>query len=234
MVDEFFPLGPGLSQTSQSFLRLSPGENEVFLMRQEGKLQLMRHARWHECIQAQKVWGVQLCRGSVNATDPSELMQHLQGDRKAFVALAMVPRVTSVEEHCRHANLGLWGWIFRLKHSVLAVKLEGSDEEANADVGVSWRKAGPFERFSEVPREAHGFHAREGTSLQDIWEAVVSTPSFSESQEVSNCQHFVQESLQELARRGHIQTTGDSLTLRNQQVADWLHHWGYLNEQRKA
>ena len=34
-VDEFFPLGPGLSQTSQSFLRLSPGENEVFLMRPE-------------------------------------------------------------------------------------------------------------------------------------------------------------------------------------------------------
>eukprot|EP00438_Fugacium_kawagutii_P005046 Skav203637 [mRNA] locus=scaffold1120:158345:177318:+ [translate_table: standard] len=58
-----------------------------------------------------------------------------------------------VEEHCRHANLGLWGWIFRLKHSVL-VGSQGPRDllylDKNADVGVSWRKAGPFERFSEV------------------------------------------------------------------------------------
>eukprot|EP00435_Cladocopium_sp_Y103_P044339 s1345_g12.t1 len=244
-VEEFFPLGPGLSATSQSFLRFESalncaGKDEIFLLRCDGKLHLFRPARWHERLQAEKVWAVQLSRGSLHAKDLSEVMHTLQGDRRAFVPLDTMPRVTRVEEHCRHANLGLWGWIFRLKHSVLAVKLKGPDDQEdllyldkNADVGVSWRKAGPFERFSEAPREQHGFDAVEGTSLQDVWDAAVSTPSFSEPQEVSNCQHFVRESLEELVRRGHLKDAGAPLTLRNQQVADWLHHLGYLNEQRK-
>ncbi|CAL1134226.1 unnamed protein product [Cladocopium goreaui] len=251
-VEEFFPLGPGLSATTQSFLRLESAVNsavkdEIFLLRCDGTLQLFRPARWHERLQAQNVWAVQLSSGSFHAKDLSEVMRTLQGDRRAFVPDTM-PRVTRVEEHCRHANLGLWGWIFRLKHSVLAVKLKGPDDQEaakdldqdllyldkNADVGVSWRKAGPFERFSEAPREQHGFDAVEGTSLQDVWDAAVSTPSFSEPQEVSNCQHFVRESLEELVRRGHLKAAGAPLTLRNQQVADWLHRLGYLNEQRKV
>ncbi|CAK9002601.1 unnamed protein product [Durusdinium trenchii] len=118
-----------------------------------------------------------------------------------------------------------------------AVRLKSGEEEdllyldKNADVGVSWRKAGPFERFPEAPRNGYGFDV--DVSLQDVWDAAVTTHAFHETQEVSNCQHFVRESLEELSCRGHLQAEGP-MTLRNQSVADGLHYLGYLDEQRKA
>ena len=38
-------------------------------------------------------------------------------------------------------------------------------------------------------------------SLEELWHAAVATDAFRESQEVSNCQHFVLETLQQLALR---------------------------------
>eukprot|EP00933_Yihiella_yeosuensis_P001672 TRINITY_DN1027_c1_g1_i1.p1 TRINITY_DN1027_c1_g1~~TRINITY_DN1027_c1_g1_i1.p1 ORF type:complete len:456 (-),score=78.44 TRINITY_DN1027_c1_g1_i1:61-1428(-) len=165
-------------------------------------------------------------------------------------------RVCGVEEHCRTANLGLWGTLFRLKHSVLAVRLrrcnnsndlrpEAEIEAAatdllyldkNADIGVSWRREGLREKFSEVPREGYGFTS--DIAVKDLWDAVISTDAFSEAQEVSNCQHFVKECLAELNARGHLKGSlskgsGD-FTLRNQVVADTLHQWGYLDKDGKA
>lgn len=68
--------------------------------------------------------------------------------------------------------------------------------------------------------------------MQTFWDAVAATKAFKEAQEVSNCQHFVRECLEELSHRGHLQA--GNLSLRNQEVADWLHTWGYLDESRKA
>ncbi|CAE8657882.1 unnamed protein product, partial [Polarella glacialis] len=68
----------------------------------------------------------------------------------------------------------------------------------------------------------------------------VSTKAFVEAQEVSNCQHFVTESLAELASRGHLSNssvaegTDLNLTMRNQAVADTLRGWGYLDADCKA
>ena len=71
--------------------------------------------------------------------------------------------------------------------------------DKNGDVGVSFRREGPLERFPEAPREGYGFDV--DLSLQELWHAAVATKAFHESQEVSNCQHFVLETLQELAKR---------------------------------
>eukprot|EP00927_Polykrikos_kofoidii_P072133 TRINITY_DN68281_c0_g1_i1.p1 TRINITY_DN68281_c0_g1~~TRINITY_DN68281_c0_g1_i1.p1 ORF type:complete len:630 (-),score=86.12 TRINITY_DN68281_c0_g1_i1:15-1691(-) len=179
-------------------------------------------------------------------------------------------RVWRVEEHCRNARLGIWGWLFNLKHSVLAVhlrrrslsppgkrasgeeKTEDTDDQKhweaeedvlyldkNADLGVSWRRAGLCERFSEVPRQGASFATGSqtgGLPLGTFWAAVAATPACSEPQEISNCQHFVREALEELAARGHIDTEGGTtqFTLRNQWIACWLRDFGYLDEQLKA
>lgn len=74
--------------------------------------------------------------------------------------------------------------------------------DKNGDVGVSFRREGPLERFPEAPREGYGFDV--DLSLQELWHAAVATKAFHESQEVSNCQHFVLETLQELAKRRHV------------------------------
>eukprot|EP00913_Durusdinium_trenchii_P025368 g23816.t1 len=180
--------------------------------------------------------------GPLSTTSQSFLRLHGAGE-ELFVMRCQADEthlvaVAEVEEHCRHANVGVWGWIFRLKHSVLAVRLKSGEEEdllyldKNADVGVSWRKAGPFERFPEAPRNGYGFDV--DVSLQETNQAQdVTTHAFHETQEVSNCQHFVRESLEELSCRGHLQAEGP-MTLRNQSVADGLHYLGYLDEQRKA
>lgn len=166
-------------------------------------------------------------------------------------------RVSCVEEHCRPARLGMWGWIFRLKHSVLAVHLRRREAgvatsgtggipvppqqdllyiDKNADIGVGWRRAGIGESFNEAPREGHSYPV--DLSVHDFWAAVAATKAFGEAQERSNCQHFVQEALAELAARRHFQaaetTTGFGFTLRNQWVADILRSWGYLDEDFKA
>lgn len=154
-------------------------------------------------------------------------------------------RIRSVEEHCRSAHLGLWGFAFRLKHSVLAVRLQLQDSEEsdlmyldkNADLGVAWRRAGPGERFQETPRAGHGFTT--DMSLHELWDAVTATRAFAEAQEVSNCQHFVSEVLTELSKRGQLQEGGGRAAprvfeLRNQGVADVLRSLGYLSEDCKA
>lgn len=150
-------------------------------------------------------------------------------------------RVRCVEEHSRPAGLGFWGWLFRLRHSVLAVHLrrDGSGTEdtlyldKNADLGVSWRRLGLWERFDESPRPSYSFEA--DMSLQDLWSAVVATKAFHEPQEVSNCQHFVREALAELAARGCIAPLpgGQEPSLRNQTVAEALRRFGYLGDDYK-
>jgi len=159
-------------------------------------------------------------------------------------------RVCCVEEHCRDASLGLWGWVFRLKHSVLAVHLQpqaadlhGRDEHSadlmyvdkNADIGVGWRRTGFRESFNEAPRALHSFAT--DLSIHEFWDSVMTTKAFSEAQERSNCQHFVSEVLSELASRGHINADAfaeNGFTLRNQGIADVLRSWGYLDEGCKA
>eukprot|EP00931_Biecheleriopsis_adriatica_P007798 TRINITY_DN109053_c0_g1_i1.p2 TRINITY_DN109053_c0_g1~~TRINITY_DN109053_c0_g1_i1.p2 ORF type:complete len:160 (-),score=42.39 TRINITY_DN109053_c0_g1_i1:1-480(-) len=112
--------------------------------------------------------------------------------------------------------------------------------DKNADVGVSFRRAGFRERFPEAPRDGYSFTVN--LSVQELWDAVVSTDAFREEQEVSNCQHFVKECLTELASRGHLgcegkidsQGAAGDFTLRNQWVADVLRRWGYLDQDCKA
>merc|ERR1719329_1969119 len=100
--------------------------------------------------------------------------------------------------------------------------------DKNADIGVTWRRAGWREFFTESPRESHSFVA--DCSISDLWSAVSATRASMEAQDVSNCQHFVQESFQELASRGLIQPpSGQSFPLRNQQVAEWLQWTGHLD-----
>ena len=236
-VAEYLPLQ--LDAGTQSFLRLTFADGrELFLLRRRGMTpELQRRATWAERFcGAQSMWSVQLWSRQV-AVPLCELQQQVAADSQGTLSStwAQEVRVRKVEEHCRHAQLGLWGWIFRLKHSVLAVQLSGTKDllylDKNADIGVSWRRAGWRESFPEAPRSGYSFDV--DLSLQELWEATASTKSFQEAQEVSNCQHFVRESLEELSRRGHLQgATGP--TLRNQQVADWLYHLGYLDDERKA
>mmetsp|Transcript_88280 Transcript_88280/g.193473 ORF Transcript_88280/g.193473 Transcript_88280/m.193473 type:complete len:536 (+) Transcript_88280:25-1632(+) len=159
-------------------------------------------------------------------------------------------RVARVEEHCRDAQLGLWGWIFRLKHSVLAVHLETTTRDdrqgggsplhrdmlyidKNADIGVSWRRAGFRESFNEAPRENYSVNTN--LPLHTFWKAVMETKAFEETQERSNCQHFVNEVLRKVASVSGQpeEASGKPFELRNQGVADVLRSWGYLDEDCK-
>lgn len=154
-------------------------------------------------------------------------------------------RVTHVEEHCRDARLGLWGWIFGLKHSVLAIRMEGRGKggelendllylDKNADIGVAWRRAGFQEKFKEAPREGFSYKLNGHVGPQDLWESVTATDAFKEPQERSNCQHFVTEVLSKLAQEGKITNSGTEFSLRNQFVAEKLRWLGYLDDALKA
>mmetsp|Transcript_21679 Transcript_21679/g.32664 ORF Transcript_21679/g.32664 Transcript_21679/m.32664 type:complete len:119 (-) Transcript_21679:107-463(-) len=71
--------------------------------------------------------------------------------------------------------------------------------------------------------------------VHSLWSSVTATRAFAEAQEVSNCQHFVRESLAEMAARGQLTAPeGFSFALRNQGVADVLRSCGYLDEACKA
>lgn len=260
-VTEYFPLGP-VTSASRSFLRLRLNGDcrELFVLRQAGVAPaLFCRASWPKALRARlfpsadedvrRVWGVALLRAAppepYTVSDLHRSLSEDLGTDLGQQGTAFVPgpwsstcRVKGVAEHCRPARLGFWGWLFRLKHSVLAVRLQCPDAatedllylDKNADVGVSWRRAGFLERFAEAPRTGYSWDV--DLDVQTFWDAVAATKAFKEAQEVSNCQHFVRECLEELSHRGHLQA--GNLSLRNQEVADWLHTWGYLDESRKA
>mmetsp|Transcript_98805 Transcript_98805/g.313621 ORF Transcript_98805/g.313621 Transcript_98805/m.313621 type:complete len:451 (-) Transcript_98805:169-1521(-) len=273
---EYFPLGPA-TRTSRSFLRVHLREadeigHEVFVVRPEAgqPSALMRRGpcwsgwwplRWPRTEDGHSLTtagGVCVLRDEAVAGGfglPELRAAARDADRSASGGAGFLPgtpwaercRVCRVEEHCRSAHLGLWGFLFRLKHSVLAVHLrrEARDDAAgadlqdmlyidkNADVGVGWRRAGFREAFSEAPRAQHSFDV--DMPVHHLWSAVTATSSFAEAQEVSNCQHFVRETLAELAARGHFMAPdGSNFTLRNQWLADALRTYGFLDEACKG
>lgn len=277
-VQEYFPLGP-LTQHSRSFLRVRLAEadlegDEVFILRPEAVENCVYPAPIPFLFRPVSSWK-KWCWSILKVAPPPTRLAGvcvLKDDQampgfslsalrdiacSAGAGSGFLPgtpwaeawRVHRVEEHCRNAHLGLWGWVLRLKHSVLAVHIQrrgGTNDLArdkedllyldkNADIGVGWRRAGFREHFSEVPRLHHSFALN--LRIQDFWSAVVATSAFAEAQETSNCQHFVREVFAELAERGHMgAATGgvDKFTLRNQGLADVLRAGGYLDEGFKA
>ncbi|CAE7209024.1 Ttn [Symbiodinium sp. KB8] len=172
-VTEYFPLGP-VTSASRSFLRLRLNGDcrELFVLRQAGVAPaLFCRASWPKALRARlfpsadedvrRVWGVALLRAAppepYTVSDLHRSLSEDLGTDLGQQGTAFVPgpwsstcRVKGVAEHCRPARLGFWGWLFRLKHSVLAVRLQCPDAatedllylDKNADVGVSWRRAG--------------------------------------------------------------------------------------------
>ena len=110
----------------------------------------------------QSLRGIRVSRKDIDLHNKSleiDGVVDLCGRRKENVFVYDVP-VTKVEEHCRRASLGMLGWILGLRHSVVAIYVDGQTVpfllDKNADTGVCLRKKAWWERFIERPRVDRG------------------------------------------------------------------------------